>query len=70
VTVTARRFIVVALWNRTVTVGEVKPDDPEPTQADLDAIATAWLPMNDGVRPVVRVLEGPTLQRTNDPVTP
>ncbi len=28
-----------------------------PTQADLDAIATAWLPWNDGVLPVVRVLE-------------
>lgn len=28
-----------------------------PTQADLDAIAVAWIPWNDGVRPVVRVLE-------------
>lgn len=28
-----------------------------PTQADVDAIATAWTGANDGVRPVVRVLE-------------
>jgi hypothetical protein len=35
-----------------------------PTQADLDAIATAWTASNDGVRPVVRVLEQATIGRS------
>jgi hypothetical protein len=34
-----------------------------PTQADLDAIATAWTASNDGVRPVVRVLEATRVSR-------
>ena len=32
-----------------------------PTQADLDAIATAHIAANDGVRPVARVLEDSSL---------
>ena len=28
-----------------------------PTQADLDAVATTWMPWGEGVRPVVRVVE-------------
>lgn len=32
-----------------------------PTVADLDAIATAFTAANDGVRPIVRVLDASTL---------
>lgn len=32
-----------------------------PTQADLDAIAVAWTPWNDGAMPTVRVLESASI---------
>ena len=51
------REIVVTLWTGAVPVRPLAPDDPDPTQAELDELATAWTAHNDGIRPVVRVLE-------------
>jgi hypothetical protein len=51
------RNVVVQLWSGSVIAARLEHDDPDPTQADLDAIATAWIAANDGVRPSVRVLE-------------
>lgn len=51
------RSVVVTLWSGARIVQRLGPGDPDPTQAELDAIATEWLAANDGVRPVVRVLE-------------
>ncbi len=42
-------------------VRRLGPDDVVPTVAELDAIATSMTGRNDGVRPVVRVLERSTI---------
>lgn len=51
------RSVVVTMWTGAREVARLGPDDSDPTAADLDAIAAAWLTWNDGVLPVVRVLE-------------
>lgn len=47
------RPVVVSLWPGRALC---RVSDPDPTPTDLNAIATAWLPWNDGVKPTVRVL--------------
>lgn len=51
------RTVIAELWTGAVVVRRLGPDEPNPTVAELDAIATTMTPRNDGVRPVVRVLE-------------
>jgi hypothetical protein len=51
------RTVVVELWTGALVVQRLGPDDPDPTLAELDAIAVAHIAANDGVRPVVRVME-------------
>lgn len=52
-----RRVVVAQLWAGAQVVKLLGADDPEPTQAELDEIAVAWLPWNDTVMPNVRVME-------------
>jgi len=51
------RMIVAQLWSSPVIVRRLAAADPVPTVAELDAIATAMTASNDGIRPVVRLLE-------------
>jgi hypothetical protein len=51
------RNVVVQLWSGALVVQRLGHDDPDPSQADLDAWAVANTAANDGVRPAVRVLE-------------
>ncbi len=53
--------MIVQLWTGAKVVRRLGPGDPEPTPADLDAIAVAWTAWNDGVRPVARVLATTTV---------
>ncbi len=55
------RVVVVNLWTGAREVSRLGPGDPDPTQAELDSIAVAWMPWNDGVRPTVRVLEAASM---------
>lgn len=56
------RSIVVLLWAGARIVRRLGPGDPDPTPAELDAIAVAHTAWNDDcVRPVVRVLEQSSL---------
>jgi hypothetical protein len=55
--------IAVTLWSGVRVVRALDHDEAEPTQEELDAIATAHLGANDGVRPNVRVLEQMTIPR-------
>jgi len=50
------RAVTVQLWDGVTVVRRLGPDDPEPTPAELDAVAVAYIPWNDGVKPNVRVL--------------
>ena len=51
------RTVIVQLWTGPQIVKRLGSSDPNPTQAELDAIAVAWTAWNEGVRPVVRVVE-------------
>jgi len=51
------RQIVAQLWSGPMIVRRLGPDDPEPTQEELDEIATALIAANDCVRPVVRAID-------------
>lgn len=55
------RNVVVQLWTGGIVAARLSDDHADPTPAELDAIATAWTAANDGVRPVVRVLEASNL---------
>lgn len=55
------RSVVVNLWTGARVVRRLSPADVAPTLAELDEIAVEWTAMNDGVRPVVRVLEDSSL---------
>ncbi len=55
------RMIVALLWSSPVIVRRLAAADPVPTVAELDAIATAMTARNDGIRPVVRLMEEPTI---------
>lgn len=52
-----QRVVVVELWTGTRAVRTLRSGESDPAQAELDAIATAHVAANDGVRPIVRVLE-------------
>lgn len=54
------RTVVATLWRGPYIVARLAPGDPAPTQAELDEWATGLTATNDGVRPVVRVLEHST----------
>lgn len=51
------RTIIVELWTGAQIVQRLGSDADDPSQPELDAIATAMTASNDGVRPVVRVVE-------------
>ncbi len=55
------RNVIVELWTGARIAARLGSGDPDPTQADLDAIAVAWTASNDGVRPAVRVLQQSSL---------
>jgi len=55
--------VVVTLWSGPQVVRRLGPDDSDPSAEELDAIATAMTAPNDGVRPVVRVVEVATVPR-------
>jgi len=50
------RIVVAEMWTGSRVVWRL-PEDREPTQAELDQIATNIVPWNDGIRPDVRVIE-------------
>lgn len=51
------RTIIAQLWSGPIVVRRLAAGDPAPTVAELDAIATALIASNDGIRPVIRILE-------------
>ncbi|MEJ7783810.1 MAG: hypothetical protein WKF96_03335 [Solirubrobacteraceae bacterium] len=51
------RVIVATLWSGPIVVRRLAAADAAPSLAELDQIATAMVARNDGIRPVVRVLE-------------
>lgn len=51
------RVVVAQLWTGALPVKRLGPADADPTPEELDALAVAYLPWNDGVKPNVRVLE-------------
>ena len=56
------RVVVAFAWDGARRIRELGEFDPDPTEAELDAIAEAILeePRQDGVLPHVRVLEART----------
>lgn len=55
------RMVVVQLWTGAREISRLGPGDPDPTPEELDSIAVAWTPWNDGVMPTVRVLEAASM---------
>ena len=51
------RDVVVELWTGAQIVRRLGPDDVNPTQAELDEIAVAFIGPNDGAMPTCRVMQ-------------
>lgn len=55
------RTVVAELWGGASVVRALSNADPDPTPHELGVIADSLTAENDGVRPVVRVLDQATL---------
>jgi hypothetical protein len=51
------RHVIATMWNGARRLMSLTPADPDPTQLQLDLWADQLTADNDGVRPVVRVVE-------------
>jgi hypothetical protein len=53
---TIRAHIVATCWGGSMVLGELRWGEPDPSQAELDALAES-IPISSGVRPNVRVID-------------
>lgn len=51
------RHVVVSTFDGCTVVQRLGPDDVDPSPAELEAIASAWVASSGGVKPTVRIVE-------------